>query len=95
MQSRWAYGHISETIFWIFSGQKVKSRGKIKRGEQEDQKMRCNSHFFSHFSIQLEKTDINWEKLVKEAKNAQKTSIIPENTLSPKNWLKTLVFPNF
>ena len=65
----------------------------MRRGEKEGQKMRCNAHFFSHFSLKLGKTDINWEKLVKEAKNGQKTMFIPENTLSPKNWLKTLFSP--
>ena len=57
--------------------------------------MRSNTHFFSHFSLKLGKTDINWEKLVKEAKNGQKTMFIPENTLSPKNWLKHYFLPNF
>ena len=44
----------------------------MRRGEKEGQKMRCNAHFFSHFSLKLGETDINWEKLVKEAKTAKK-----------------------
>ena len=72
--------------------QKQKRR---RRGEKEDQKMRCNTHFFSHFSLKLGKTDINWEKLVKEAQKWPKNDVYPRKHTFSQKWLKHYFLPNF
>jgi len=83
-------------FFWIFSGQKVKSRGKNKRGgKKEDQKMRCNTHFFSHFSLKLEKTDINWEKVGKRSQKWPKNDVYPRKHTFSQKLAKTIFSPKF
>ena len=85
--------------FWDFQRTKSEiqrqNQKRSRRGEKEDQKMRCNTHFFSHFSLKLGKTDINWEKLVKEAQKWPKNDVYPRKHTFSQKWLKHYFLPNF
>ena len=60
--------------------QKQKRRG---RGEKKDQNKRCNSHFFSHFSLKLGKTDKLGE-IGKRSEKWQKKVYPRKHTFSQK-----------
>ena len=73
----WAY--FGDNFFGFSADKKLNPEAKTKEEEKRRKrrlKMRSNTHFFSHFSLKLGITDINWEKLVKDAKNGQKTMFI-------------------